>query len=212
MQYGGSYEARPQHLFPKIYTNLTWGRLFSRLRETAPEPHPTSKHVCWEYASTPGPEFPCRSVSTSSTNSCTIKEEKKEKKKRQFWLCDVSSLGLRDMCGLFLRHLQPRFQVLVWTQEASSSVSGLWSPTPRWHIAQAFCTAVCILRKRPQPQLHRGIQHVETYLERRLVQSCHTCLISFWLRNFVNLSCSRLPIWGKDQVEMLQLWNHNIRK
>lgn len=60
-----------KNLFPTISTDLTCGRLFSRLREMAPEPHPTSKHVCWASSC-----FISRSVSTSSTNSCTHTQRK----------------------------------------------------------------------------------------------------------------------------------------
>lgn len=55
--------------FIHININLTWGRLFRRLREMAPEPHPTSKHVNWASVPSPVRVFPSKSVNTSSTNS-----------------------------------------------------------------------------------------------------------------------------------------------
>lgn len=43
----------------------------------APEPQPTSTHVSWDSEPTLGPDFSCRSVSTSSTISCTESINKK---------------------------------------------------------------------------------------------------------------------------------------
>lgn len=49
--------------FSFVNIDLTWGRLFNRLREMAPEPQPTSRQVGWAAA------LCCRSWRTRSTNS-----------------------------------------------------------------------------------------------------------------------------------------------
>lgn len=108
------YHVAPTALILAVtYSYLTWGRLFSRLSEMAPEPQPTSKHVCWDSELTPGPDFLCRSVSTSSTISCT-KSIIKQNRFHDFWLreccvCDVkpvSNLGFRSRYEHRRPHLQ----------------------------------------------------------------------------------------------------------
>lgn len=78
--------------------NLTWGRLFSRLRAMAPEPHPTSKHVCGASTPAPVPGLMSTSVSTSSTNSCTKRTQRKRcsghvRRTDGIWLCAVGTHG-----------------------------------------------------------------------------------------------------------------------
>ena len=172
-----------------VNTNLTWGRLFSRLREIAPEPHPTSRHV--RCSSAPTPAF-SRSLSTSSTNSCTNTQRKHSSGFIHMIDCFHSTFS-------FSSPVQPQFQALVWTQEVSSSASDLWSPTPRSHTAQAFYTKHTYLWtlsvRNIWVYIHMEVAHVETsHLERRLVHSCHICSVFSRLSNSVNFPCSRLSI------------------
>lgn len=127
--------ARNHHLvvWPSSHTtinkNLTWGRLFSRLREMAPEPHPTSKHVRWESPAIPG--FFIKSVSTSSTSSCTNVQRK------QCCGYDFTKYYALCVCACFF---------LCWT-----SVSGLGMNTGglifsvrslKSHSSITYCTGI----------------------------------------------------------------------
>lgn len=183
---------------------LTWGQLDSRLRETAPEPHPTSKHVC-----TVSPELGLffRSVSTSSTSSWTHTHNTVVYSTSEFY----------SVCVCVL----PQSQVLVWRQEASWSGSDPWSPIPGSRTALASCStnrrwreikwtcndwtvnrlmmlALCKYYVINESMWSTVLVWSE-YLDRRLVQSFQICSVFSRLRNSVNFLCSRLSIWQKKQ-------------
>lgn len=107
------------------------------------------------------------------------------------------------VCKASFSPVQPQFQVLVWTQEVSSLMSDLWSPTPQAHTVQAFYTKHIHLRIFSGKNKHLNaylfvaayVEHY--YLNRRLVQSCHICSVFSWLRNSLNFPCSRVSICVK---------------
>ena len=121
--------------------NLTWGRLYSRLREMAPEPHPTSRHVSW---ASPFTCFICRSVSTSSTNSCTNVERKH---------CSVItgvSMYYVCLCGLFFSNLCFR----SWYEHRRSHLQCQISEVPLLnHILHRHSTTSTLITKSKKKHL-----------------------------------------------------------
>lgn len=183
------------NLLSRMNRNLTWGRLYSRLSEMAPEPHPTSKHVCWM---SPFTGFICRSVSTSSTNSCTNVQRKH---------CSDYVWSLEFHCTLFACvacFLLSNLCFRSWYEHRRSHLQCQIPEVPLLnHILHRHSTPNTWITKSKKKKnwIHAYTEvYVETlYLERRLVQSFHICSIFSLLRNSVNFFCSRISIWKRER-------------
>lgn len=153
----------------------------------APEPHPTSKHVCWESPPILGSFI--KSVSTSSTSSCT-------KVQRKHCSGSVFTNYYMYVCLLFI----------LWTSVSGLgmntgglifSVRSLKSHSPITYctgILQQTQTLVSIIKKKTSECIFTVVYYWPLYLESRLVQSLHTCSVFSLLRYSVKFSCSRLSI------------------
>lgn len=174
-----------------MHSSLTRGRLFSRLRLMAPEPQPTSKQVCWMSEPAPDPVF--KSLSTSSTSSCTHSKN------------SVGSLVVRRvLCSHFLwANLSFRSGYEDWwphLQRQISEVPLLYhilnrhSKTIKYVYEMIYVYDDALKTHQSWDNRYEGGAPEVPHLDRRLVQSRHICSVLSCPRSSDNFESSTLSI------------------